>query len=48
MGRSADRIESDGAGTREGVEALRNELANRRAATAADPPPPSPRAFARR
>lgn len=48
MSRSVDRIESDVSRTRESVEALRNELANRRAVTAADPPPPSPRAFARR
>ena len=48
MSRSVDRIESDVSRTRESVEALRNELANRRAATAADPPHPSPRAFARR
>ncbi len=48
MSRSVDRIESDVSRTRESVEALRNELANRRAATVADPPPPSPRAFARR
>ena len=48
MSRSVDRIESDVSRTRESVEALRNELANRRAATVADPPHPSPRAFARR
>lgn len=48
MSRSVDRIESDVSRTRESVEALRNELANRRAATVADPPHPSLRAFARR
>ncbi len=49
MSRSVDRIESDVSRTRESVEALRNELATtRRAATFADPPHPSPRAFARR
>ena len=48
MSRSVDRIESDVSRTRESVEALRNELANRRAATVADPPHPTPRAFARR